>query len=316
MEAKVLQEIVECLPKTRTLFHYGKDHYAALLLGYEAGYGKKISALKHGRFGQLLQKPSLKAYLGGLGVQQVDKSIFEAFRYTSGEPHVLTLGRWGRDKYWRYGQVSRPGNNIVLQLNFNNKYDQKLRRYLKMENECCHFNYCGHPVSRVKHTLAWARIDLDFDTNEALVEEVQNDWLRGAERFHRYAVNKHKRTNDQRVSWLPWHIEGAHIDDICRYYEQVVVPYKKLWSEAMLAAAIWFIREELGINSVYYHTFDTGYALKTIGGKAPPKSLYTQLPRKFCFEETRETPEFLTQNKRFKRVLKAVDDPKWYRLSL
>lgn len=41
-----------------------------------------------------------------------------------------------------------------------------------------HFNYCGHPVSRQRNTLAWARLDLDLNSATALIEEIQSDWIR------------------------------------------------------------------------------------------------------------------------------------------
>lgn len=31
---------------------------------------------------------------------------------------------------------------------------------------------------RFRDTLAWSRIDFDFDTGEALIEEIQSDWVR------------------------------------------------------------------------------------------------------------------------------------------
>jgi hypothetical protein len=76
------------------------------------------------------------------------------------------------------------------------------------------------------------------------------------------------------------------------------------WAEAMLAATIWFLREELGIKTIFYHTFDSGCRLKGIEDTLPPRSLYTVLPKKFCFEETDRLPGFLAleNNKRMRRI--------------
>ena len=48
---------------------------------------------------------------------------------------------------------------------------------------------------------------------------------------------------------------------------------------------------------VYYHTFKTGIRFKNIAWTAPPRSLYTDLPRKFCFRETTQAPMFLKKCK-------------------
>lgn len=41
--------------------------------------------------------------------------------------------------------------------------------------------YHGHPVRKDDvETLAWARIDLDFASNQALIEEIQSDWVKNA----------------------------------------------------------------------------------------------------------------------------------------
>ena len=37
------------------------------------------------------------------------------------------------------------------------------------------FEWTSHPVHEGRHrTLAWARIDLDWESGEALIEEIQN----------------------------------------------------------------------------------------------------------------------------------------------
>ena len=77
----------------------------------------------------------------------------------------------------------------------------------------------------------------------------------------------------------------------------------------MLAATIWFLREEIGISRIYYHTHEYGAQLKRIRWGLPPRSLYTSLPRRFCFERTEEAPEFLVRyatRGRARRLLNAA----------
>jgi hypothetical protein len=66
-----------------------------------------------------------------------------------------------------------------------------------------------------------------------------------------------------------------------------------LWDEAMLAAAVWFCRSQLGVRRIYYHTFEGSNLLKRMHGCPPPRSLYTTLPRRFCFERTDQPPQML-----------------------
>jgi hypothetical protein len=44
------------------------------------------------------------------------------------------------------------------------------------------FEWSAHPIRRSPSTLAWSRVDIDFENGEALIEEIQTDWVRLAER--------------------------------------------------------------------------------------------------------------------------------------
>jgi hypothetical protein len=93
-----------------------------------------------------------------------------------------------------------------------------------------------------------------------------------------------------------------------------LAPYLSLWQEAMLSASIDFIHRELGIGTIYYHSHETGGVVKRIEWGQAPRSLYTQLPKRFCFDRTQTAPEFLQVNRGFRRRIKKVKSPSWYRL--
>ena len=40
------------------------------------------------------------------------------------------------------------------------------------------FDCSSHPIDEEKVTLAWSTMNIDIESGEALIEEVQNDWLR------------------------------------------------------------------------------------------------------------------------------------------
>jgi len=221
----------------------------------------------------------------------------------------------------RWDQTTRKGVNLVLQLNFSNQHDDMFRRYMKPDRFYHAFRSEGHPVMQpntravFRETLAWARIDLDFDTNEALVEEIQNDWLR---RVRRWLVFLQRRERcGCKVTRSAY---GTHATPLQMkaYFQQTLDRYEDIWAEAMLSATIWFIRHELGIKRIYYHSYESGARLKNISYARPPRSLYSQLPRRFCFQPTGETPEFLQSDSDFSRRVrrKKLTDLRWQYLDL
>ena len=283
-----LREIVACLERDRTIFYYFKDRYALLLLGYVAGAGRSLAEIRATPYGALLTKPLVKQVLARTGrswLTDLDLASFWprdvlAYRITFGR-WPLAEERWSRD----YHQMTRRGHNLVLQLNFAVSHNRGLHRLLGDEEtrQCPDF----HPVARKEVTLAWARIDLDLEHGEALVEEIQTDWIREVRSECRAEYDEER----QRL----WR----------RYQVRLLAPHVRLWDEAVLAAAIWLVRSEIGIRRIFFHTFETGNVLKDLGRDPPPRSLYTRLPRRFCFRKTHSGPLFLksVRNRQLKRRL-------------
>ena len=152
-------------------------------------------------------------------------------------------------------------------------------------------------------------------TDEVLIEEVQNDWLKRASSTLARA-RKRKARNPSMKLRNPVPYSDADFESLERYVDTVLEPYQKIWAEASLTAALKFIRKELGINNVFYHTFDTGTKIKQVFGK-PPKSMYTKLPKQFGFELVERAPEFLMKDKTARRYLQAINKKQtasWYRL--
>ncbi len=99
-----------------------------------------------------------------------------------------------------------------------------------------------------------------------------------------------------------------------RYREETLRRHGRYWAEYTLHAALWFVCEELGIRRIWYHTFESGLALKDIRYSHPPRSLYTTLPRRFCFQQVAGWPAFLAC-RRTRRVART-DGLQMYRLDL
>ena len=312
MDINTAKEVIACLPEGKTQFSYYKDRYAAFILSQVIDKECAISALKQSTYSGLLNKLMIKEIIAKSGGGILQQDQLDMAWSKSAEPFLLTLDTWGhKDRSW--DQVSRTEYNIVLQLNFSNKHDLLFRKQLKPEKNHS-FNYFGHPVMRkgernlFRETLAWARIDFDFNTNEALIEELQTDWLRIARRLLKQVEKGSTRFYLYGINTTP--------EKLKNYLESVLMSYGKIWDEAMLTAAIQFIHQELGISKIYLHTADTGAAVKKIKNTPPPRSLYSSLPRKFCFSQTEKAPEFLYQSRAFRRLEKKLGGTQWNVITL
>ncbi|SEA42065.1 hypothetical protein SAMN05660964_01565 [Thiothrix caldifontis] len=303
MEKTQVELIRECLSGNRTVFRYAPESYALQLLKDYIGNGMGIAALRRSPYAKLLTKPIVTEALALAGKGQLEPWHLEAViaQYRDHKPlnFILTLDEWGTDdkddRHWK--QTCRTGYDLVLQLNFANDHHQHLKT-LVGEDDVAPFSYHGHPVRKdgTVETLAWARIDLDFVSNQALIEEIQSDWVKGvADSYKNYLYG----------------------EDKMQQYREALRPYAKVWDEAMLTAALCFIRRELGIRDVFYHSYDTGNRLKGIEryyhlGK-PPRYLYTELPKKFCFVPTSEAPDFL-KPVRYLHYLQRHGKAQWFKL--
>lgn len=305
MKSSDVEEIIACLPQGRTIFPYYRDRYAVLLLQWALKERASIADLKRGRYAPLLKKAAISTVLHSCGDGTVGEPELKLAWAEPSDHYLLTLSHWGNSNR-RWQQTSRPGANLVLQLGLRDVY----RRWIEgLYDNPDYFQFGGHPVRRkgedrfYRPTLGWVRMDVDLGTNEVLIEEIQSDMLRDMK---------------YEAAWL-----RRRPGRLCRlqkkrlaFCEFMVKRYGKLWTEALLSAALWFIYEELGLTQVWYHSFETGSQLKRIRRSQPPRSLYTTLPRKFYFERTREHPEFLSREGSFKRDRRQFKDIEFYRLRL
>jgi len=316
MHIDTANEVIACLGKQRTLFHYYKDRYSiGLLQQYVAQKSVPISKIKQSAFAQLAQKPRVKNIIAHLGNKPLDSHFLNAYDYDEKQiAHTLTLSTWGSSRSdWRYNQTSRRGHNLVLQLNFNQQHDTFFKSLGADED---YFNYYAHPTSEKRNTLAWARIDFDWKSNSALIEEVQSDWIRRViwlkKRCQFMLTNRQQSLSDI-----------TNIYDIqCSfkrtldYCNTVLSAHQTTWAETILWAAIDFLKNEIGMHDIFYHTEQSGKLLKNIDWSAPPQSIYTDLPRKFCFNTTEELPDFIMHEKAIRKTIKKQKGLTFQKLSL
>ncbi len=297
MNAQEVDEIIACLPRGRTLYHYFKDRYALELLARYVGPGRPVREVRASQFGPLLNRTRVKPALAQAGSGYLThEALLNQWPDTFGH-FRLTLARWPfgtrNDRF--YHQTSRRGTNLVLLLNFANVHKEMYRSLCSNISTDAFRNSCHPGAGRRNLPLAWARIDLCFQESAALIEEIQNDWLREAKGIQQWVLSSQGRSR-RGNGWARLWGKAVPVTGLLRYIEFLQREYGSTWDEAMLWAAIWFIREELGIRRIYYHTWTSGNTLKRLDDPEygqPPRSLYTALPRKFCFQTSRDVPQFL-----------------------
>ncbi len=315
MDYQEAKELLDCLPEQRTLFRYCRDRYAVDLLRIASRRFASIRELKRSRFAGLLEKPGVASLISRCGNGDVNSGVFEGFWQEPGNTYLLTAGLWD-GRVGRYAQTSRRGANLVLRLNFNRQHDRFFNRHIK-PNRPYGFNGWGHPVlhqgerRHFRETLAWARLDIDLAADEVLVEEIQSDWVRQVKGLKRRSARLASVQGEFRGYGFKTTLSEA------RAYLAHVEPLTRDWSQAMLAAVIEFVDRELGLSRIWYHTWETGVQLKGIERDwAPPTSLYSQLPRRFCFEESAEIPALLANRSMRKRLNRHKVALRFYKLEL
>ncbi|MGI9324101.1 MAG: hypothetical protein ACR2PZ_02700 [Pseudomonadales bacterium] len=300
MNKQQLNEVLACLGGQRRLFWYFPERFAFLLLAQASERAHTLRALKQRPEGRLLERAAVRALLKHCGDGALTPDIFRSHWDHRAVPFVLNLGYWGGRGYRPWRQTSRGGYNLVLRLDFASDHMQELKR--RFGDYGWLYNCDSHPVAqqqnRLRETLAWARLDLDFDSDEVLIEEIQSDWVRDA----KWASTHGWQTSNGKISSA----------EARSYLEEVLQPIVGIWAEAMLMATLWFIHEELGISRVFYHEYATGCALKQLRYDKPPRSLYSALPRRFCMTLVDHAPKFLQRDKRSQRVLKRVQPHRFY----
>lgn len=307
MNKKQIEEIQYCLSDERTTYTYFKDKYCMFLLQHFITKDMSINQLKNGRYGQFFNKPKLKKWLSTCGSKNITPEMVMALWQQDLYHFTISFDKWGGDSpSWQ--QTCRKGYNLVLQLNFSKTHDRMYEKIVADKREP--FTFRCHPVSSERNTLAWSRLDFSDDFSEVLIEEIQNDWLRKAERAWHFLSNP---KNDEYFN--RWGIK-PNLTLFTQYVEEVLQPLKSLWDEAILCATLEFLATEIGVKHVYYYDFETGAQLKALKYDKPPKSLYTKLPKKFGFKPVKNAPNFINEDRFSVKKLKRITSPTWYYLQL
>lgn len=324
MDIDTINMIRRVLP-TDMPFPYYADRESAWLLAQLMRADATVAQVRSAAEGKLLDRPLVKPLVAGCGgmlrqrdvlaLAHADKAM--AWRHVSSaslaaldpvyasawQDFTLSFAAWGGTRHWRDNQLSRPGVNLVVQLGFPTEHAQIFGRYFD-QNMRRKLEYSGHPIREDgPPTLAWARLDVDLETGTALVEEVQCDWIR----FVRWEKMRRAQNGAQ----------DREMRVLIAYEQALLRHYAKSWPRVMLLAALYLLREELGVRDVWMHQHQPGAVLKNVQGGLPPRSLYTDLPRAFCFAPTRDAPAFLEKpRRRHLAHLRKGGHPLFWRIGL
>lgn len=305
MTPETIEMIRRILPSEMP-FPYYPDRESPWLLAQHLKADAPVAALRAQPFGKLLDRPLVKPLVASCGGHLRPRDVLplahadRAIRWPDLTPaaqraldpvfahawldFTLSFDTWGTGRNWQDAQISRKGGNLVIQLGFPSEharvfgaqFDRSKRRKLE---------YSGHPVRLDgAPTLAWARVDLDLDTGTALIEEVQTDWLRAV------TWEKVRMARDG--------AQDRELKVMIAYEQALTARYARIWPKVMLLATLYLLREEFAVRQVWMHQPEAGRALKSIPGRAPPRSLYTSLPRAFCMTATKGAPPFLKPKRR------------------
>ncbi|MEM9819770.1 MAG: hypothetical protein AAF985_01805 [Bacteroidota bacterium] len=317
MNSQELQYLLSFYQQETLPFHYFKDRYAFQLLAYQLPEkGNTVSEVKQSPWAFLLDKPRLKKQTASLPGQRIRPDDLRSYLPEDVFYFDMTFGSWGAYKRHRndtWFQTSRPGFNLVLQLNFGALHDTQYHQLIQPKTKEHPFRWICHPVAENnKLTMAWARLDVDLENGTVLIEEIQNDWFRNVKQVHRSLSNLVKRRPKVVQQHYLFKRANCTAKQFFQYSKSLAQNHERIWEEATLSACLHFIREELGIREIYYHSFAGGTLLKYC---TPPRSLYRTLPRKFGFQKTQEAPLFIRRCRYLKKKLRAntID---WYCLRL
>lgn len=322
MQSKDINMIRHCLPE-ETAFPYYADRESPWLLAQLMDADCAVADLRRGARAKLLSRPLVRPMLAACGTGRLAQRDVLAVGHAARAPRMAGLGAparaglaaalarpwhdfvlsfdaWGDQDGWG-AQMSRPGGNLVVQLGFPSDHSALMGRYLSRHSRK-EFEYSFHPVRQQgRPTLAWARLDIDLSTGVALIEEVQSDWL---------------RLVAEERDWLRQTApQSRHLRSAQSYEAALRARYGRIWPRAMLLAVLVLLRDEFACREVWMHQPEAGAVLKGIDGTRPPRSLYSDLPKAFCFTPADELPVFLAKRrKRLIAKLKRRKVPLFWRL--
>ncbi len=335
-----ITEILDIIQDDKRCYYHYEHGYVHLLVSrwreqfntspfhQQRGKLATVADFRASKYGRWQHLPLIKQWLASHGGRNVVLKplphIGLVDTKTNPMGYAITFDKWGsedRSDIW-WNQTSRVGYNLVVQLNLPLEVLRTYER-MKIDSPAENCQMSCHPSHEKRLTLAWARLDIDLENNQVLIEEIQSDWIGelkwSLERAKKSYCNQCHRYNCDKHQGI-FHYYGSpirtqhYIDTMQTYYSQ----YKSTWAMMILTTTLEFIWRELDSDmQVFYHQYDYGCQLKSC---TPPRSLYSSVPEKLGFKLSQLMPEFLQQDKAFRKKLATIQkqhpsvDRRFYRL--
>ncbi len=111
-----------------------------------------------------------------------------------------------------------------------------------------------HPHARLPSVaLAWARLDVDLAAGEALIDEVQSDWIRALGGLWSSAARLEPRASRDRAVQGYFRNPRARFEGLERYWLRVLAHHRAWWAEATLFGALAPLRAAPGAADLLPH---------------------------------------------------------------
>ncbi|MEO1493202.1 MAG: hypothetical protein AAFV19_13695 [Pseudomonadota bacterium] len=330
MKPEFRKELRELLP-AKKIFPYFAEREGGWLLHHRLRQPARIAELRRGPLAPLLTRPGVRDVVAACGRGWVTPEnllpLAEPLDALSRESQLsgdratevaldtavaadwrevsITHSEWAdgcNGFYRRELQVSRTGGNLVIQVNFPEAFQDEFDALFPIETRRA-LETRQHPVRKDLITMGWIRLDFERDGEDLLIEEVQTDWLRIA-----------KRCRNDLAKQGPSAFEA----DRLAFLDRALALYGRDWARMLMLVALDFARTRAGIRHVWMHQYLPGAKLKhIIEYDLPPRSLYTDLPRRFGFVRTDRAPAFLyPARSQVLSRLRRQGEPLFWRLDL
>lgn len=330
MKPEFQKELCALLPETIE-FPYFPEREASWLLSRRLAGPTRIGRLRRGPEQSLLDREGVRDVVANCGDGMIsperlkpladpivalaaaeescpDKATETALDIAVGaewREFSISFGTWAGHEIdqddWRSLQISRQGGNLVLRVNFPTSFTRSYSQLFSVKR-LYQYNCTWHPVDQSAVTMAWARLDLEPWGQDVLVEEIQTDWLRA------FKADRERASRGR---------SKRHIAEREALVEYTMATYSRDWARVVMLATLQFVSRDLGARRVWFHQFAPGARLKFIRGDLPPRSLYTDLPRRFGFAKTDRAPDFLYRARsRVLSRLRRRGAPLFWRLDL
>lgn len=195
--------------------------------------------------------------------------------------------------------VKRDEPQLVINIISSREMNEKFNSNPVLADLFKRINYLseqsGHPM--VEDQIGWVRVEIDPNNEYLLVDEIQSDHSNGSYRL-KNDIGSYDVIQVRDALKRKYKLDNESFDKVLQQYNDILKDFPNIAAQAITKFA-----QQNKIKKIYWHTYESGKALKTGN---PPRSLYDKTPRENFFAPTEEKP-FGLQGDFFGKEAKRVD---------